>query len=1221
VSALSFSENGEYRVSGVVQQIYVKTNTGDVDGDGVPDFADGFSDLFTDLGSDPNHENPSRGMPESGQFLSLGSVGGDRFKISISGAAVESPPSAMTANTEDGAFGKIGLPSGSVRVWTKNGTTERSAGSITGGGDYVPTGSWLPVSALQGGRLYLEILRPSESLDDYEIEIETDSGKRSTVITAISTEFASVAENGGIERVPAPELSLPSPVVTLSNVSIQSVSPSADGQGLVATIAISGTVESAVCDITPGEKGRITKGYASVNSRPDSNMEFEIGGTKTTSTALRAPFPYQGQFTHTLVDVAVTEGSNILGIMVNDPVYGIPGEAVMSFVVSATAPAGGGTLEESLYVEFPGNENNLEPETIAVTRTHQGVVTRNNLVLNRVTGSNAFASGDGAVWFSVDQVPDFAGSPPTTIAGNYFDQQESSVSIRYNSLAETSPGRRLFGAGNLGSQFSSYDGWDIAIESEGLPESSGKGEFNPMVIQVSGPDELLSTLENVWIGDESFPVVQRSGGYFIGRSDVEDQVATVIMSPIKSEVEVFASPSTSSSSSSYADSDGVAQYDLAMTAAKMDRGEASWKDLRDHLGANARRTAGTMLGDRITPEFYAGLAAGFFGNPKDSAVELWGLAKAAVRYAPKYLEYSPIGLPIKVLWEFTGGDRFETEILVASDIGRQAYGLAEKAGSYWPQVREFLDSMGDGAEAKLQHFLATGEFPGSEKLCPAVKTAIFAAVNLYLMAADWWNELEPYKRGYYQGYVMFEVVLAVVAGVITAPGGGVGAAATLARRVPLLSKLLTHLGPKLRAMNSKLGGQLDPLISKIDEMLSAITGARAGSWCFVAGTMIMTAQGAVPIEQIREGDLVWSAHEETGEAGLRPVIELYRNEAEEIWTVRYAGTEDGAPVRELRCTGEHPFWSETERSFVPASELKPGGELRLFGGEVARVVSVTPHRGPPGVKTRVYNFAVADHHTYFAGQGGVWVHNTCDELLEDIVALNKTHLDDIGDHDAAAKKALEAIKPDTYKGKTVTNPNRMQTGSLLYEQNPNVINAAVSDDIAIANRFLDETNLRVPNPTNSKKPQPVSIARVGDGQQPFIASPAARMPDEWGAELVDELQSIVTQSSNQFGWSYKGLQNAGEVSKHSEGLSLMRMRKELGDLSQFDEIHITTAGRHVCGLCVNAGNDAGLAKIAQALGIKKLIVHADVDPLSGLRFQDLGNRASVVLENGRAILD
>ena len=47
--------------------------------------------------------------------------------------------------------------------------------------------------------------------------------------------------------------------------------------------------------------------------------------------------------------------------------------------------------------------------------------------------------------------------------------------------------------------------------------------------------------------------------------------------------------------------------------------------------------------------------------------------------------------------------------------------------------------MGDGAEAKLQHFLATGEFPGSEKLCPAVKTAIFAVVNLYLMAADWWN--------------------------------------------------------------------------------------------------------------------------------------------------------------------------------------------------------------------------------------------------------------------------------------------------------------------------------------------------------------------------------------------------------------------------------------------------------------------------------------------------
>ena len=36
---------------------------------------------------------------------------------------------------------------------------------------------------------------------------------------------------------------------------------------------------------------------------------------------------------------------------------------------------------------------------------------------------------------------------------------------------------------------------------------------------------------------------------------------------------------------------------------------------------------------------------------------------------------------------------------------------------------------------------------------------------------------------------------------------------------------------------------------------------------------------------------------------------------------------------------------------------------------------------------------------------------------------------------------------------------------------------------------------------------------------------------------------------------------------------------------------------------------------------RRLIVHADVDPLSGARFQDLGNLQSVVIEAGEVLLD
>jgi len=84
----------------------------------------------------------------------------------------------------------------------------------------------------------------------------------------------------------------------------------------------------------------------------------------------------------------------------------------------------------------------------------------------------------------------------------------------------------------------------------------------------------------------------------------------------------------------------------------------------------------------------------------------------------------------------------------------------------------------------------------------------------------------------------------------------------------------------------------------------------------------------------------------------------------------------------------------------------------------------------------------------------------------------------------------------------------------------------------------------------------------------------------------------------------------------SEALSLMRMRDKLGDLSQFDEVTLVTAGRHVCGFCVNDNGTSGLASIAQALGIKRLKIKADIDADSGFRFQGIPSATEVAIENG-----
>lgn len=57
-----------------------------------------------------------------------------------------------------------------------------------------------------------------------------------------------------------------------------------------------------------------------------------------------------------------------------------------------------------------------------------------------------------------------------------------------------------------------------------------------------------------------------------------------------------------------------------------------------------------------------------------------------------------------------------------------------------------------------------------------------------------------------------------------------------------------------------------------------VSGALNGKFnasCFAAGTMIETADGDRPIEEIQIGDLVLSANPETGEIAYKPVVNTY----------------------------------------------------------------------------------------------------------------------------------------------------------------------------------------------------------------------------------------------------------------------------------------------------------------------------------------------------------
>ena len=137
--------------------------------------------------------------------------------------------------------------------------------------------------------------------------------------------------------------------------------------------------------------------------------------------------------------------------------------------------------------------------------------------------------------------------------------------------------------------------------------------------------------------------------------------------------------------------------------------------------------------------------------------------------------------------------------------------------------------------------------------------------------------------------------------------------------------------------------------------------------CFVAGTLVATEVGSVPIEEIQAGDMVWASDPETGEVALKEVVQTFRNETTELVHVTVNG-------EEIICTNEHPFYSPV-KGWTEACQLRAGDILVLVNGEYVIVEQVQHEILEAPVAT--YNFEVQDFHTYYVGKSAVLVHNLC----------------------------------------------------------------------------------------------------------------------------------------------------------------------------------------------------------------------------------------------------
>ena len=135
--------------------------------------------------------------------------------------------------------------------------------------------------------------------------------------------------------------------------------------------------------------------------------------------------------------------------------------------------------------------------------------------------------------------------------------------------------------------------------------------------------------------------------------------------------------------------------------------------------------------------------------------------------------------------------------------------------------------------------------------------------------------------------------------------------------------------------------------------------------CFVAGTLVATANGLAAIETIKAGDYVLSTDPDTMQTTYKPVLETYIRKVDRLVHLIISG-------EEIITTVDHPFYVQG-RGFIKAGNLFLGDKLVSSIGDYLLIENYNIEETENLVD--VFNFQVEDFHTYYVGDCAVWVHN------------------------------------------------------------------------------------------------------------------------------------------------------------------------------------------------------------------------------------------------------
>lgn len=505
---------------------------GDADNDGIPDFADGYNrdgepdddETSTDAVS-IGHQLEPMILYLRGAALEKGTDGEPRTLI----FAYDLSDPLGVAYDAGGPLGPRYEPApGSLRVWLiRNPALAtryaiRDARDVKDGGDLVvPDVEYLPSDF--GGtdtiHLAVESVRPSGEMGDQRVSVSIPGLCADSVpFTSISHRFVEALESGPGDEVVHPEISHPSPVIEVSQLSLQNIRASTDLQRLLVDIDVQLQVLDRASDLIPGAEGTIDSISVLLNGKPlrigdDTAEAFALMVSKTLSPSVLAPYPYAGELAQQLSSVEVQAGYNRLLLTCTNAHGGVGYVEYVFHVIAEPPPED--VFEFTVYFMLgtPPTNGISSPDGILLDWrfTVSGVESAGESVLYN-NGSNYFIGEDLLARL---YPPQFIGD--SWWATLYFTDQKPWITrpACTDMSFQLEPGpasMQLTGRCSCPRELSApWQGYAFSLDPTVDSARSFGGNLHPLLIEVLGPNGLASLLNGVDISDQRYDILTQGG--------------------------------------------------------------------------------------------------------------------------------------------------------------------------------------------------------------------------------------------------------------------------------------------------------------------------------------------------------------------------------------------------------------------------------------------------------------------------------------------------------------------------------------------------------------------------------------------------------------------------------------------------------------------------------------------------------------------------------------